>query len=317
MRNEIKVKLFTHTDLDGYGCRIVLERLSSTVIPLHTEHLDYTNVNERIKEFIITNEYKNYGDILITDISVNEEVATMLESLYSKGVRILLLDHHPTALWLNKYKWCRVIIEENGEKTSGTEMVFNEYKPVFDTISTFSQSTKDGVDKLQDLVTQIKRYDTWLWSEKYKDNKPKILNDLFYILGSKRFIESVVENSYDVDLILDKYSLILELQQEKIQKYVEKKNKEIISMNVQGYNVGVVFAEQFISELGNELSKLNPQYDFIAMVSDKTISYRTVKDNINCGEVAKLLGGGGHPKAAGSQINEYDKMDYLNSIFKI
>lgn len=78
-----------------------------------------------------------------------------------------------------------------------------------------------------------------------------------------------------------------------------------------------MFAEQFQSESGNRLSELNPQYDLIVMVGDKTISYRTVKDNVDCGEIAKLFGGGGHPKASGSRIRDKVKLEYIKGLFKI
>lgn len=47
-----------------------------------------------------------------------------------------------------------------------------------------------------------------------------------------------------------------------------------------------------------------------------TVSYRTVKDNIDLGkDVAKLFGGGGHPKAAGSQFSEGIKLKVIENIF--
>jgi nanoRNase/pAp phosphatase (c-di-AMP/oligoRNAs hydrolase) len=61
---------------------------------------------------------------------------------------------------------------------------------------------------------------------------------------------------------------------------------------------------------------MNPQYDLIIMIGDKTVSYRTVKDNIDCGQIAKLFGGGGHPKASGSQISIEKKLIYIDELFK-
>jgi nanoRNase/pAp phosphatase (c-di-AMP/oligoRNAs hydrolase) len=52
------------------------------------------------------------------------------------------------------------------------------------------------------------------------------------------------------------------------------------------------------------------------MIGNKTISYRTVKDNVNCGDIAKLFGGGGHPKASGSQISTEKQMIYIKELFK-
>jgi nanoRNase/pAp phosphatase (c-di-AMP/oligoRNAs hydrolase) len=79
----------------------------------------------------------------------------------------------------------------------------------------------------------------------------------------------------------------------------------------------LVFAEQNISELGNELCKMNPDIDFVIMVEmgTKKISLRTVRDDIHLGELAKEIGGGGHPKAAGAQFDEQKIIDFLGDLF--
>ena len=58
--------------------------------------------------------------------------------------------------------------------------------------------------------------------------------------------------------------------------------------------------------MGNYLSEIHPELDYIAMVdmSNGTVSYRTVKEDIDLGgEIAHSHGGGGHKKAAGSQFD--------------
>ena len=73
-----------------------------------------------------------------------------------------------------------------------------------------------------------------------------------------------------------------------------------------GHTYGVVFADRFASELGNRLSELHPELDYIAMIdiSHGTVSYRTTSEGIDLGgEIAHSHGGGGHRKAAGSQFD--------------
>lgn len=301
------IRLFSHTDLDGYGCNIVMKALVSQSTVIAT-NMNYEENNEIVKNYILSGEYKNYRCTFITDISVNEEVAELIDK--TKDLRLVLLDHHPTAEWLNKYDWANVCVNNCFEKTSGTELLFN-----------FLVSSDGCVEdwnyfrEIHDFVKQVKRYDTWLWKEKYNDDTPKKLNDLFYILGYDKFYSSLKENNFNVKFLIHDYSYLLENQQKKIDKYIEKKNKEIIGCPIRDYNVGVVFANQYQSELGNRLSELNPQYDLIAMIGENTISYRTPKENINCGKFAKLFEGGGHPKAAGSEINEEQKNKIIDLLF--
>lgn len=307
----MKVKLFSHTDLDGYGCNIVARSVFNNNVDC--ENLNYNNVNDRIKEFINSEEHKDYDRIYITDISVNDEVAKILDN--SVDTYIKLLDHHPTALELNSYEWVIVDIERDGEKTCGTRMLYDELINKQEIDTPYKKS-------LLNIVENIRKYDTWLWKEKYGDVRPKQLNDIFFILGEERFCNMVLDElnycncENTIEAILGSYSLLLELQQEKIDKYINKKNKEIIEYILNGYNIGIVFAEQFQSELGNRLSELNPQYDLIVMIGDKTISYRTIHENINCGNIASWFGGGGHPKASGSQISLDNKYKYIDELFK-
>lgn len=105
--------------------------------------------------------------------------------------------------------------------------------------------------------------------------------------------------------------MLLELEQNKINQYINKQDKtlteEVLTINDKIYSVGIVFAEQYISELGNELAKMHTNLDFIILInlSNNAISYRSIKENINLGEdIAKYYGGGGHAQAAGSQISE-------------
>ncbi len=299
------IRLFSHTDLDGYGCNIVMKALVSQVI---ATNMNYEENNEIVKNYILSGEYKNYRCTFITDISVNEEVAELIDK--TKDLRLVLLDHHPTAEWLNKYDWANVCVNNCFEKTSGTELLFN-----------FLVSSDGCVEdwnyfrEIHDFVKQVKRYDTWLWKEKYNDDTPKKLNDLFYILGYDKFYSSLKENNFNVKFLIHDYSYLLENQQKKIDKYIEKKNKEIIGCPIKDYNVGVVFANQYQSELGNRLSELNSQYDLIAMIGENSISYRTIKEDVDCGEFAKLFNGGGHLKAAGSEINEEQKIKIIDLLF--
>jgi oligoribonuclease NrnB/cAMP/cGMP phosphodiesterase (DHH superfamily) len=109
------------------------------------------------------------------------------------------------------------------------------------------------------------------------------------------------------------------MEQQKIKHYIESKEKQLKIVSILNYQAGVVFAEQYQSELGNELAKKFDYADFIVMInpSSGTISYRGVRNEIDLGkDVAKVFGGGGHPKAAGSQIEGKLIDTFINSLFK-
>jgi oligoribonuclease NrnB/cAMP/cGMP phosphodiesterase (DHH superfamily) len=317
----MKIKLFTHTDLDGVGCAIVGKAAFSDI---DIEYCDYGNVNEKVKEFILAQEYFNYNFIYITDISVNEDVAELIENT---GVTEIfqLLDHHPTALNLTKYDWCKIEIEKDNEKTSGTRMFYDYLLDTSNDLQNSKYYKWDRCYNLECFVENVRKYDTWLWKTKYNDDDPKMWNDLLYIMGRDEFIESILYRigSYSCFDFCDFDLKLLAYRQKDIDKYIERKNKDLIKKGFKPnnesplYNVGFVFAENYISELGNKLAEMNTDLDFIIIIiNGKTISYRGIKDSIDLGkDVASIFGGGGHPNAAGSQISEDLKLDMIHSAF--
>lgn len=314
----MKIKLFTHTDLDGIGCAIIGKYAFGSDIDI--EYVDYHNVNDIVAMFINDNDYRFYDKVFITDISINETIADTIERL-PLADNFQLLDHHETALWLNKYNWANVTVEDrlidNNEtdKTSGTYMFYehllnNEEKWSLYHINEF---------KVLSFADIVRKYDTWQWKNKYNDIIPKQWNDLYYILGRERFIEQTLSKIVNNDVKLNKNDLmLLELEQEKIDRYIENKYKNIIIKNIQGYATGIVFAEQYHSELGNRLSEMHQGLDFITIINiDKSVSYRTTKDYIHLGnDIAKIYNGGGHAQAAGSPISDKVKEIILNNIFQ-
>jgi oligoribonuclease NrnB/cAMP/cGMP phosphodiesterase (DHH superfamily) len=299
----MKVKLFTHTDLDGIGCAIIAKLAFGKNVDI--EYCDYNNVNEKIANYIISKDYKNHGITFITDISINEQVAEMIDEIHLIK-EFVLIDHHKTALWLNKYEWSWVSeYHDEGIKSSGTTLFYQNI------------SYYKNVLFVDDFVESVRRYDTWEWKNKYNDIIPKQINDLMYILGRDIFIEDVVyqlENNLEYNVSQQNMEL-LNRKQKEIDDYIDSKDKTIIVKEIQGYQAGVIFAERFHSELGNKLAEKHPELDFIAIVNpSQSISYRTVK-NIDLSVIANIYKGGGHPKASGSPVSKEMQENIINILF--
>lgn len=310
------IKLFTHTDLDGVGCAI-LAQLAFGKDNVDISYCNYDDIDQIILDYVL----KNFDDvsttIYITDISTNEEIADLL----NKRGNVRLFDHHSTALWLNKYKWCTVSVDESdGTKTSGT-MILYQWLMLNDNYNKKLKTNKS----LYNFVDLVRNYDTWRWKELGEDGVIcKQVNDLLYLYGRDSFINLCISEIHDevFPRLYKEDKFILQVRQSEIDKYIEEKNKTMI-INVNGLCgkvCGFVFADRFISELGNRLCEMNPGIDFVAIINidNRTVSYRTIKENINLGEdVAALFGGGGHSKAAGSQFTDKIKLNVIKNIFGI
>lgn len=309
-----KIKVFSHTDTDGVGCAI-LAYLAFERENVDVEYCDYKDVDGKVREFYLCDNPEDYDAIYITDISVDEEVASEIDELVAAGQKWRLFDHHATALWLNEYEWCTVMVGHHysGIKTSGTEL-FSMHLFENEQFDHYDAYTIESIDRFVDIVRD---YDTWRWKELGDEGIVcKQVNDLFHIYGREKFIDWAIHQIQGIDYIsllqtfpcfsvTDK--ALLEQKQREIDIYVESKNKQLVERIDQfGHTYGVVFADRFVSELGNRLSELHLELEYIAMIdiSHGTVSYRTTSEDIDLGnEIAHSHGGGGHRKAAGSQFD--------------
>ena len=322
----MKIKLLTHTDLDGIGCAIVAY-MAFGMENVNVDYCDYKNIDKKIMALGSDGElYNSYDKIFITDISMSAELAADMDICCNHD-KIKLLDHHATALDLNKYEWCDVRVTDkcSGIKHSGTELLFM----YLHNYGYFDDMTFYIKDNLCRFVEIVRDYDTWRWKEELGEEGLvcKQVNDIFHIYGRDKFINWSISKIQDrlgrpypnFDS-MDKF--ILEQKQKDIDDYIAMKNNQMTIVNDKfGYICGVVFAERYFSELGNRLSELNPELDYIAMVDIGFggVSYRTVRDDIDLGgEIAHSFGGGGHRKAAGSTFDAGRVRELaLNDIFGV
>lgn len=302
------IKLFTHRDLDGIGCAVLAQLTFGKNVNI--TYCNYDEVDVLVREYISKMD-KEHDTCFVTDISIKDDLAAMIDDKYKNNFK--LFDHHKTALDLNKYDWCAVETVNNKKElqTCGTEL-FYEYLI----------EHKYLKEDVKDFVKLVTNYDTWRWTEVGNMGLiSKKMNDLLYLYGRDEFVKWCLDKfkSRKSFLRFDKEDeLLLQFNQKEIDKYIDSKEKEMIISCDGEYKYGVVFAEKYFSELGNELCTRNPNLDYVAMVNVGTysISYRTIKENIDVGQVAKRYGGGGHQKAAGSNFHNHIVTQFITNIFK-
>lgn len=310
----MKVKLFTHTDLDGVGCAVVAN-VAFGEKNVSVEYCDYSEINTKVSYFIAGKGHEKYDRIFITDISITEDVADLIDKNSVLREKFQLIDHHATALPLSeKYEWCKVSVKEESlfprlelglrdeVLASGTSLFF---KFLLD-----KNMFKGNYSALIWLVESIRRYDCWEWSTVYKNDHPKKLNDLLYIVGREKFVTRFSENPFPAFNETEK--TLLEIEEHRINKYIwyKKQQAKVIGWHVGGkeYQVAYVFAEQNVSLLGNAIAE---QYgglvDFVAIidVGNSKVSLRSIHEFPHLGtDISKHYGGGGHSKASGFEISD-------------
>jgi oligoribonuclease NrnB/cAMP/cGMP phosphodiesterase (DHH superfamily) len=308
-----RIKVLTHSDLDGVGCYVATAHAAGPK-NVSVEYCEYHNINEKVTAFLDSGD-RSYDYVLITDISVNEEVANRIDlenESYGKNVW-LLIDHHKTAEWLDAYDWATVYSEYEDpnnptetRKSSGTSMVAHHF---------VEQILHIEIEpRLAEFIEKVRRYDSWEWSDIYNDVEAKQLNDLLSIYGRKDFLTGIQRKlMLDFDLIEDTDAIVLKIRQDEIDRYIRMKEKSMQIITYQGYRIGFLFNERFSSEMGNTICKNHPDIDFVAMINMDTnsVSLRTAHDDVDVSAFAKKFGGGGHAKASGMPLNEATRRVFM------
>lgn len=301
-------KLLSHNDLDGVGCGILAKLAFGQQVKVRYNSV--SSLNREIQFFLENDPPDTF--LIITDLSPNEENEKRLNEYYKEKGNVQLLDHHKTALHLNDYKWGTVLIEDHrGQLTSATSLLY-EYL--------VKHKLLEATDAISEFVELVRQYDTWEW-EKNENLQAHRLNSLFFLVSIEEFEEKMMDRlSTSQHFDFDEFEKrLLNMEEDKIERYIRRKKREIVQSKVGEYFAGIVYAESYHSEVGNELGKEYPHLDYIVILNmgGKRISFRTIHDDIDVSEIAGQLGGGGHQKASGCSLTDEAYKQFVIDTFQL
>lgn len=315
MTEPTKVLVLTHTDLDGYGARVLAQDFfTQPDYELEVRHLNNDDVDNWVTGKLASGYLSTFDKVIMTDISVSATVAQAIDTALDneKLHYFVLLDHHKTALPLNKYSWAIVKINhKEGVLASGTSL-FNDY-------------LKTDWGKLEhtraDVFTEmVRQYDTWEWKDKFNNEYPKLLNNLLSIYGPDKFVKEMVDylGRRKSQIFESQESFVLSMETRNVEEYYQKKKKNLIMRKMGNHDVAVTFADRYQSELSSRIVDDFPEVDVVLLISiaEGTMSFRTPRDGLDVSEIAIRYGGGGHAKAAGAPIPNYIVDNFITSILK-
>lgn len=255
---------------------------------------------DHILDFVLENGYP-YEQIYIVDLTVSKESYEKLEKSIYHG-KIKVFDHHQTHEYAKNKDYVFLDTRECGTT------LFYQYL-----CKEYGIQTK----VLDEYTSHVKDLDLWHWEEK-ENMVAKQLGDLFTLYGKERYIKEMKkklrkQETFAFSLFEKK---ILLLEQDRIEKYIDRKDKEMFVLTWEEKNFGAVFSERYRSELGNVLSLRHPELDFIVMINfSGGISFRTNKD-VDVSVLASKIGGGGHVKASGAPLSNEIKEMVLQKVFE-
>lgn len=301
-------KLLSHNDLDGVGCGILAKLAFGKDVKVRYNSV--ASLNREVEWFLENDNKETF--LFITDLSVNEEMEKKLELFYQSNGNVQMIDHHKTALHFNNYDWGYVLVDDDeGKLTSATSLFYD-----------FLVETKhiEPSDAVSEFVELVRQYDTWEW-EKNDNHEAQRLNALFFLISIEEFEEKMMSRLTSSEhFSFDEFEVkILDMEEHKIERYIRRKRRELVQAQVGELFAGIVYAESYHSELGNELGKEYPHLDYIAIlnIGGKRLGFRTIHDDIDLSEVASQFGGGGHAKASGCSLNEDAYQRYVVETFHL
>ena len=305
-----KCIILNHCDLDSYGTNITCKIIEhyTDVIRFYIKNCSYKSVNyfgyHALKG---TDDFQNLNiktcDLfLLTDISMSDKMMAWLDKV--RNGKAFCLDHHfSTKAYLNDlYPWVQEQeIDDDGEKTCGTLMFFKYAKRN----GWLDNVPKNVMDRLETIVYLIRDYDLWLWKEN-NDLKPKNLNDLLFFYREDKFVDKVVKSVLEDFDFLDKNKSAIEHIALNYRLYKESKKEKVRYSTALddtfGMKFGYLFAEQYTSELANDLiGELELDAFLIINMDSGTCSLRS-REGVDVGSVSKRLGGNGHFCSSGLVI---------------
>ena len=283
-------------DIDGVSPLILLNVLG---INYDYKLLDVYEVESYLDELLKT-DLSIYNNIYITDLTVPEASYKLInESNYKNKFKVF--DHHKTHLYASNLDFVTIDINE-----CGTTLFYNYLKTIG------LKETK----VIKEYVNSVKNLDLWLF-EQNKDCVAPKLGNLFDFYGVLRYIIEFTKHlKEDETFKFNEFEeKILEILNDEEKIYIDKRELRMTVCKYEDYNVGIVFAEKYRSELGNELLIRNKNLDFIVIINlNGGISLRSREVDVSV--IASKFNGGGHKLASGFGISEKLKKDIISLIFK-
>lgn len=322
------IKLFSHNDLDGFGAPLLLKAVQPVMFD-DTE-FDMTNcgagrIDDEFARWMRTPEASRFTDVYIMDMTPDSDY-TFQQLNANFANHWLVFDHHESEAALrSKYAANSVTAADPTTNPSATSLVWDwlQQQPHFADLPSQRQ------DELAYLVELIRAYDTWDWQ-----NDPDMdaaertaadnLDQLFWfypLQDSSSFVEGVLAAGWP------KYEkanhLLIHTLNERRAKYLKSHLKDMIETTIAGHRFGVVYADDYKSEIAHELLKQHPDVDAALVVSPVSVSLRS-NGKLDVAKFAeKYFNGGGHADAAGGrltvnpvQVGEQAVIDDLNQTVK-
>ena len=314
----MKIMHITHNDLDGIGCAVIGKLVTENA----GYEYDYRCVGIGKQDAIIQRVLNDpeIDGILISDLGISAETAALIDKSEKK---VWWVDHHQTSIPIAEGRtWANVqtnLSDDDQTLVSATWLLTKG----------FSNDLGAHLPRAaQEFAWTVSRYDTWEWKKNPQNMDEEDLNILFRYMGIPqsvdhyaKLIDSLGDRPFAINFADTKIvSTIKQIRANNIES--AKKDARYISFSVKGetYKVSCVpvSAEYGTAEMTAiyEDSRFNGDFVVGLYVTTKSLSFRASPNSaINLGLIAKAMGGGGHPSAAGVKLPSEEFLEFLRKYY--
>ena len=280
---DVKILAIVHKDFDGIGASIML----ANTFPKENIEFYATTYAK------IDNVWKNvdkdaYDYFIMADISPN------VPELIDLTDKLILLDHHTTAVEYHNPKKNRAVVTEN----CATMLVKDYCETVFG---------KD-LSHLQEFAKLANDYDMWILD----DPRSWELNELFFKYWDVKFRQRFMDGNIELNEEEQKYINSRHVQFDRIWDKME-----VFDIPAEGIKACFFREREMVNDLAHKLLK-DEDYDYVFCQNPatKSISVRINDTGVHIGNILKELKlGGGHKLASGiNSIYEEEVDSTLKSV---
>lgn len=306
----MKVFLISHiADLDGV-MPVILTDL--TFEDYDYKLLDIGQIDDYMINSLDNNLFDSYDKVFMTDLNISEEVADRINNSDFKN-KFQVLDHHIGKIGMNKYDFIKVVDEVNGIKESGASLYYQYLLENYPN----DLLKRESVNY---MVSLVRLGDTWQWKT-FDVPEARDIGTVLSYYGNDDFI-----NYYSNFLRKNREfyftpseNAIIKADKTKKELYIENMKEKMVIRRINNHNVGIVFAENYRSELGNDLAEyfIN-EIDLVMIINlNRSISFRCVRDDVDLSEFARYFNGTGHKKASGAPLIENTRETFIDMFLEM
>ncbi|KTG30599.1 DHH family phosphoesterase [Haloferax profundi] len=333
------VAVVTDTDADGLGCVALIREMYDAA-------LDVEDFEDRIEERLRDDDEEEAveddaeAEDAVVDVAEEEEerpkspVALVGSSPYSleddllrvaeyapEGIDVFVCDLCPDKYeyvedelealaevagaihWYDHHQWKPEV--ESKVREAGVDLVVGESDEECSTDVALRELDYDFDDRFVELAAVTRDHDLWL----NEDERSQDLADYAYWTSKEEYVAVVGAYGADLPPVVEDYIAHRRIEKENlIEAAVDRADMKAVG----DWTVGITYGRCSQNEVADALREKGADAAVIVKPAGSA-SIRGSEDFERCHEVADLVNGGGHPKAAGCKPDIYDDMlDYAH-----